>query len=390
MSLHVTRTLEDEVGQCLLDLGIGATAWVPGLGATGCAEAYAAISGRAVPPSFHEEVAVGCAHGAALAGTRSAVLMKAHGLFKAANAVSDALFCRTTAAFVLVLVDDAAGTQSDSIVAAGPVLDALELPWCGSGPATFGRDFRETVARSERLGIPAGIVIDAADTMAPAVAAGCHPPVPPPPAYRRDPARHLLVPALVRHQRAVLSARLAGAELPPPPPLPRLPDGVPPRWRPLLARYAPLFRSFVARRPSFVAGDIGISSCYGLPPVDAIDVVTYMGGALPLAIGAHLAGRTDAWAVTDDFSFVSAGQLGLLETLVREVPLRVLLLANGRAETTGGQPVATALLDRVLAGYAEAVVPLDDPLDESACAAALEEARARDGLAVVVARYPLP
>lgn len=389
MSLHAARTLADEVGESLPDLGIGVTTWVPGLGVTGCAEACAAASGRAVPPSFHEEVAVGCAHGAALAGTRSVVLMKTHGLFKAANAVSDALFCGTTAALVLVVVDDAAGTQSDSIVAAGPVLDALELPWCGSGPATFARDVREAVARSERLGLPAGIVIDAADTAAPAVAAP-RPPVPPSPAYRRDPARHLLVPALVRHQRTFLSARLAGAPLPPSPPLPRLPDDVPPRWRPLLARYAPLFRSFAAERPSFVTGDIGISSCYGFPPADAIDVVTYMGGALPLAIGAHLAGRTDAWAVTGDFSFVAAGHLGLLEALIREVPLRVLLLANGRAETTGGQPVATTLVDRVLAGYAEAVVPLDDPLDESACSAALAEARARDGPAVVVARYSSP
>lgn len=389
MSTTRAGTLEQEVGRGLLDLGVGVAAWVPGLGVTGCAEAYAAVAGRAAPPSFHEEVAVGCAHGAAIAGMRSAVAMKTHGLLKAANAVSDAVFCGTTAAFVLVIADDPTGIQSDSVIAAGPVLDALELPWVASGPATIGCDLSRIVARSERLGLPAAIVIDAADASTPAVATDAEP-VPPSPTYRRDPVRHLLVPALIRHQRAVLSARLAGTDPPPPPPLPRFPDGIPPRWRPALDRYGPLFRAFAARRSSFTAGDIGISSCYGFPPYDAIDVVTYMGGAIPLAIGAHLAGRTDAWAVTGDFSFISAGHLGLLEAVAREVPLRILLLANGQAETTGGQPVPSSLLDRVLDGYADAIVPLDDPLDEHACEHALKEAVSRDELSVVVARFPHP
>lgn len=382
-------TLEQEVGRGLFDLGVGVMAWVPGLGVTGCAEAYATVAGRPGPPSFHEEVAVGCAHGAAITGMRSAVAMKTHGLLKAANAVSDAIFCGTNAACVLVIVDDRTGIQSDSIVAAGPVLDALEVPWVASGPATIGRDLAGTVASSERLGLPAAIVIDAADASAPAVATDLEP-VPPPPPYWRDPVRHLLVPALIRHQRAALSARLAGADPPSPPPLPRFPDGIPSRWRPALDRYAPLFRALAARRASFIAGDIGISSCYGFPPYDAIDVVTYMGGAVPLAVGAHLAGRTDAWAVTGDFSFLSAGHLGLLEAVARKVPLRVLLLANGQAETTGGQPVPSSLLDRVLAGYADALIRLDAPLDERACARALDEAGARDDLSVVVARFAPP
>ncbi len=315
--------------------------------------------------------------------------MKTHGLLKAANAVSDALFCGTNAALVLVIVDDRTGLQSDSVIAAGPVLDALEVPWIMSGPATIARDIPMTVADSERLGLPAAIVIDAADATAPVDAARSEP-VSPPPIYRRDPARHLLVPALIRHQRAALTARLSGIDPPSPPCLPRLPDDLPPRWQPAVARYAPLFFAFAARRPTFVAGDIGISSCYGFPPYDTIDVVTYMGGAVPLALGACLAGRTGAWAVTGDFSFVSAGHLGLLEALVRDIPLRILLLANGQAETTGGQPVPAALVDRILAGYRDAIIPLDDPYNERTCVRALDEAEAKDGLSVVVARYALP
>ena len=94
--------------------------------------------------------------------------------------------------------------------------------------------------------------------------------------------------------------------------------------------------------------------------------------------------------MTGDFSFVAAGHLGLLEAVARDLPLRVLLLANGMAETTGGQPVTTATLGRVLAGYHDAIVSLEDPLEQAACREALEQARARDGLSIVVARYAAP
>jgi TPP-dependent indolepyruvate ferredoxin oxidoreductase alpha subunit len=378
--------LEQETGRCLFDLGVGIVTWVPALGVSGCAEGYAACSGGPVPPSFHEEVAFGCAHGAGLAGTRSAAVMKTHGLLKAANAVSDALFCGTNAAVVLVVVDDTTGIQSDSIIEAGPVLDALELPWVRSNPANVRHDLRGVVATSEQLGLPAALVIDAADASVPASSTVLEP-LPPPPKYRRDPSRNLLVPSQIRQQRGVLSARLHAASPPRPPPLPRVPDDVPDRWRPAVERYGPLFRALTACRPSFVAGDIGISSWYGFPPFDAIDAVTYMGGAVPLAIGAHLAGCNDAWAVSGDFSFVAAGHLGLLEAVSRAVPLRVLILANGQAETTGGQPVACALLDRVLAGYTDAIVPIEDPCDERSCAKALAEAGARDGVTIVIAQY---
>ena len=380
-------TLGQVVGQTLHDLGIGIMTWVPGLGVTACAEAYEGVANRPVPPSFHEEVAVGCGHGAALAGARSAVVMKTHGLLKAANAVSDALFCGTTAAFVLIVVDDRSGIQSDSIVFAGPVLDALEVPWRSSKPATVGRDLAEAAARSEALGLSVALVVDAAEVSSPAGGSTYSPLPLPPPSFRSDPVRRLLVPPLIRHQRAALSSRLAGNVPPPSPSLPRVPEDVPPGWRPALERYGPVFDAFLEHRPSFVAGDIGLSSCYGFPPYDAIDVVSYMGGAVPIALGASLSGHDDAWAVTGDFSFVAAGHLGLLEAVGRDVPLRVLLLANGMAETTGGQPVGSTVLGRILAGYQEAIVPLEDPLEPIACRDALKQARAHEGLSIVVARY---
>jgi TPP-dependent indolepyruvate ferredoxin oxidoreductase alpha subunit len=112
-----------------------------------------------------------------------------------------------------------------------------------------------------------------------------------------------------------------------------------------------------------------------------------MGGSVPLAIGALLAGHEAAWALTGDFSFVAAGHLGLLEAVLRAVPVRVVVFADGRASATGGQPVPRALLDRVLAGYHPAVRFLDDPHDPAAVARVLAGADAAAGLQVVVADY---
>ena len=88
-----------------------------------------------------------------------------------------------------------------------------------------------------------------------------------------------------------------------------------------------------------------------------------MGGSVPLALGAHMAGVSPAWAIIGDFSFIAAGHLGLLEAVQRQIPLRILLLCNGKAETTGGQKIQEGLLDRIFLGYEEYVYFIHDPLD---------------------------
>ncbi len=112
-----------------------------------------------------------------------------------------------------------------------------------------------------------------------------------------------------------------------------------------------------------------------------------MGGSLPLAIGAMLAGRRDAWAVTGDFAFVAAGHLGLAEAAKRGLPLKVLLLANGVSLSTGGQPVPAEALDAVLEGYRPCVRTIRDPSDRAEARAVLGEAARAGQLRVVVADY---
>ena len=363
------------VARSLVACGVDVVTCVPGFGATQAFAELAKLREAPTPFSYHEEVAFNVAHGAALAGRRAAFLTKVHGLFKAANALYDALTSGTTAGFLILVFEDKTGAHSDNVVEVTPFLDAAGVPWTRAGAGDAPERIAEAVAASERQGLPHALVLDAADADArvPLRPRRDAPPLAPPPAFRRDVAGHLLCPPLAPHQRARLDARRAGAPLPPAPPLPRVPLDLPDEWAPTLASYVPVFEAFRRVRGAFVAGDAGTSSAFGLPPYDCIDVTTCMGASTALALGARLAGVRDAWAVTGDFSFVAAGHLGLAEAYARGEPVKVLLLVNGEASATGGQPMPRAVLERALAPYAADVRWVRGE-DAAALDAALREA----------------
>lgn len=89
-----------------------------------------------------------------------------------------------------------------------------------------------------------------------------------------------------------------------------------------------------------------------------------MGGSIPLAIGAMLAGKEQVWAVSGDFSFIAAGHLGLIEAINRELAIKVVIFNNRKAETTGGQSIHNDLLMRVLKPYEENLIIIGDPQNE--------------------------
>lgn len=162
---------------------------------------------------------------------------------------------------------------------------------------------------------------------------------------------------------------------------------LPLRWRHTAKKYAPLFEIFRSLKEGIVAGDTGLSTLFALPPYDCIDVTTYMGGSIPLAIGAYLAGQRPAWAVTGDFSFIAAGHLGLLEALQRNVPIKVLILNNGCAETTGGQKIPQGMLERVLQSYREFVDQIHCPRDRGEIKEVLSRASKSQDLKIVIADF---
>lgn len=342
---------------------------VPGFGATPAWESL----GR--PPfCYHEEIACGLAHGAALVGVRAATLMKTHGLLKAANQVSSSLSCGVRAGLVHLVFEDPEAQHSDNVLQAGPFLDALGMPWLEAGDAPEAT-LPEAFARSERLGLPVAWVVDGR-TISPETPE----PMPPPassPSGPRDPQRHLVSPFFAGYQHQVLQARLAGrpADSVPRPPLPPLP-GLP-AFR-LLEPFLEVLREV---RPEFVAGDATMASASGLPPYGCVDAVTCIGGSLPMALGALAVGLPEAWAVVGDFSFLTMGPLALLEAVHRGLPLKVILVSNGIAAATGGQAVDSALVDLALAPYASQtrrLAPGEDPRG------ALGELRETPGLRILV------
>jgi TPP-dependent indolepyruvate ferredoxin oxidoreductase alpha subunit len=372
----------------LRDAGVGVVTHVPGFGATEAFEAFREAVPGDWPGSFHEEVAYGISQGAALAGTRAATLIKAHGLAKAANAAVDSLCTGTTAGFVIGVFHDHRGAHSDSILDVFALLRGLRLPYRISKPGGVYRETIEALRQSERQSQPVAVVILSDTIQAPALIKREDNPLPPPPVYIRSVPRHVLCPPLAEYQRSVMEARLSGQDWRaiPEPCLPMVPDGLGPEWGPKSQPYLPLFEIFRELRGDLVAGDTGVSSLFAFPPYDAVDFCAYMGGSLPLALGARLTGR-QSWAVTGDFAFVAAGHLGLAEAVRRNLPLKVLLLANGMSLSTGGQPVPAEALDAILEGYRPYVRTIRDPSDSAEVRTVLNEAAASAQLQLVVARY---
>ncbi|MFB6229604.1 MAG: thiamine pyrophosphate-dependent enzyme [Salinibacter sp.] len=381
-------TLAEAIADALHHSHVRLTTAVPGHGATQTYEAWRRGGASAPPFSFHEEVAVGMAHGAAVLGHRSAVLLKAHGFLKAANAIADSLAAGTTAGLLLVVFHDPTGAHSDSVLEIEGTARDLGLPTHRPEAADRLSALPRAVRRSETQGLP-HLVILSADAVTEQAPSGPDALSPPTVDYERDVARHVCCPLFAEYQHGVFEARLDGRDpdTVPRPALPQVPDELPDAHRAVANQYEPLLQALSDRPRAVTTGDTTVGTLFALPPVEAVDLCTYMGGSLPLALGAQAVGKEPAWAVTGDFGFVAAGHLGLLEAQQRSLPLRVLLLDNGRAHATGGQSVPRDAVDTVLAGYTDHVVSLDDPTEPAACREALDEAAGRDDLVIVRARY---
>ncbi|PSQ89624.1 MAG: hypothetical protein BRD43_03240 [Bacteroidetes bacterium QS_4_64_154] len=154
-------TLAEAITDALRRSHVRLTTAVPGHGATQTYEAWKR-GGEPTPPfSFHEEVAVGMAHGAALLGHRSAVLLKAHGFLKAANAIADSLAAGTTAGFLFVVFHDPTGAHSDSILEIEGAARELGLPVHRPEASQRLPALRKALRYSESYGLPHLVILNA-------------------------------------------------------------------------------------------------------------------------------------------------------------------------------------------------------------------------------------
>ena len=377
------------VARAISDARCDVITHVPGYGASEVYEASRAGRVRATL-SYHEEVAYAVGYGAALCGARTAVVIKKHGLAKAANAVQSSLAAGVTAGLVIVVADDREGLRSDTIFGGEAFFRGLELP-CVTADANGVYDaVFEAFIRSEQTSLPQAVLIDASDLVAPLTTDLASRRLDLPPLYQRDVARHLVCPLFTKYQLQVLRARQQGRspDEVPRPVLPTVPDGLPAPWQPTLRDYRVFFDALRTVPRDFTSGDTGLCSLFGFPPYEAVDAVSYYGGAVPLAIGAWLAGREQAWALCGDFAFVAGGPLGLLEASHRHAPLKVVVFNNGRAEATGGQPLLADDLHRALAPWEGCVHRVEEGRDPLAVRFAIDEAVQKEGLRIIVLSYP--
>ena len=382
-------TVSSTIARAVLDAGAKVVTYVPGHGAN---EVFADLNRLArtqYPVSFHEEVAYSIAHGAALTGTRSVTLLKSLGLVKAGNSVSDSLYSGTTAGFLTIIFHDSIGESSESIFDTEAFLHGIGMPYEVADILSIHRQIFGLFVQSEKRSLPYALIVEAHDVAQPGATLDWPVPTFTLPEYRRDIVKTVLCPYFSAYQGNVLKYKNEGLDWAslPRPAVPGLTDRRLAKWKHVIDSYAGLFSEFRSIRGSMVTGDTGGSSLFAFEPYNCIDITTYMGGSVPLAIGAYLGGYHDVWAVTGDFAFIAAGHLGLLEVQQRGIPLKVLVLFNRMAASTGGQPVPENSLETVLAGYKEHLLFINNPEDGSEIRSVLQAAKDAAEMRIVVADY---
>ncbi len=380
-------TVADAIGHALKDLGVDVLTHVPGYGASEAFLSYNTINFRRFPISFHEEVAYTISHGASIVGKRSACLIKAQGFAKAANSVIDSLYTSITAGFVTIIFDDKTGSHSDSVMEIEKLLRGMVFPYTRAESENIYDDLVNAFHESEKTHSPRVLIVDSDDiekmidfdqqNFTKRFL------------YNRDILQHVVHPLFADYQFKVYTARKFRDDYAsiPKPAIPNVPDDLPLNTKASAVKYQPFFDVLKNTSRDIVTGDTSSSSAYALPPYDIIDMVTYIGGSIPLAIGAYLAGNRNVWALTGDFGFIAAGQLGLLEATLRELPLKIVIFNNKVAAATGGQQIPRTTLLRILAGYDKFMRSVTDGQDPFEIKDVLEEASRADELRIIVVDY---
>ncbi len=376
------------IAKALIDLGVKIVTYVPGYGASEVFDSYNQLSLKMPILSFHEETAFSIAHGASLVGGRSAVLLKSQGFMKAANAVTDSQYAQNCAGFVSFIFDDTLGTSSDNILEINPILKGMGFPFKIANLETLYDDVIKAYNFSEQNKRPVALVIDCKfinkkteykqnSTLKKQFT------------YERNILNSVVSPLFADYQYKVFKAKNSNQDIKSikTPELPILPEGLPEKYKAAVEKYIPFFDIFKNYRGEIVAGDTSASSNFALPPYNCIDIVTHIGGSIPLAGGAYLAGYKNVWALTGDFGFISAGHIGLLDVFNRQLPIKIVIFYNKEAAATGGQKIPKNLLKHILAGYSGYILHISNPNDPIEVNEILLEANNSDSLKIVIVDY---
>ena len=381
-------SLKEIIAYALNDLGVSIITNVPGYGGSEVYSIHCELINKKLPVSFHEEVAYTISHGSAITGKRSAVLMKAQGMAKAANSVVDSLYTKVSAGFVTFIFEDFSGSHSDNIMEGEPFLNGMSFPYIKADENNIYNEIIKSYLYSERNGTPIAILVDAS-RMDEEIEFERRQDLSKHFKYERNILNHVVHPLFADFQYKLFTARKHKMDTSKfaPPHLPMVPEELPERYKEAVIAYQPFFDVFKQFKLVVVCGDTTSSSSFCLPPYDCIDIVTYIGGSIPLAMGAYLAGHKHAWALTGDCGFIAAGHIGLLEAVNRELPVKVVIFNNKKASATGGQKIDKKLLLRILSPYERSTKHIHNAADPIEISEVLDEAISADELRIIVVNY---
>ncbi|MDJ0626086.1 MAG: thiamine pyrophosphate-dependent enzyme [Candidatus Caenarcaniphilales bacterium] len=382
------RTISQLIANQLKELGVEVTTYVPGHGANEIFISCNQLLHQDLHISFNEEVAYTIAHGSSLAGKRATCIIKTHGFEKAANSIIHSLYSGTTAGFVTLLLDDPDGHHSDNILDIEPLLKGSQVPYIKTSPGTITEDITSAYQLSEEKQLPYFLLIDSreidkqTEQTVSSLAQTQN-------KYSRDPYKHIVCPFTAEHLYKVMHSKLNNCEW----------QKIIPQKTSLgsiklnqlqknyIEKYSVFFDEFKNLKEVFVTGDASTASMFALEPYNCIDVVTYLGCSIPLAVGSYLAGNKNSWSLTGDFAFISAGHLGLIEAFQRNIPIKVVIFNNCKAGATGGQDIPNQLLSVVLAGYKEYIRVIENPLDKELITKTINEVNRSDKMEILVLNY---
>ena len=152
-----------------------------------------------------------------------------------------------------------------------------------------------------------------------------------------------------------------------------------------------------------VFGDIGCYTLCALPPVDSLESALCMGASVGMAVGAEKAQGRDfarhSVAVLGDSTFIHSGITGLVNAVYDRSNITVVILDNRITGMTGhqqnpatgfdiyNQPAPQLNLEKLCESIG-AHVAVQNPMDMDALEKTLKAELERDGVSVVIARYP--
>jgi len=265
-----------------------------------------------------------------------------------------------------------------------PFLKALGIPFKFSTKEKIYSNLIEAFFESEKNKMPYVIVVDAADILQPTY-------------FKqednftynykfsRNIFNQLIHPMFADYQYKVFKSKMldtnfAQVNLPP---LPKVPESVPLHLVKEIEKYIPFFDIFKKYRSPIVTGDTTLSSFFAFPPYNCIDMVTYIGSSIPLAIGAYLATGEKIWAISGDFGFIAAGNMALIEVNQRNIPLNIVIFNNRKAAATGGQPINKKIISQLLSTYEKHLTHINIE-DTSELSTAIQRIRQSEQLEILV------